>query len=226
MDDTPRQLWLELPPPSDTAPRRLLVLLHPAGSTPELLAPLAIAWQLKFPGATAVLLEGGRVSVADPRRRDWFDPTTSERASEAARAADEVAGRIALLQRQSGLDGTRTVLVGVSQGAMVALEIARRHGELAAVVVGYATRLARPLAPDERIGPKVHLLHGEHDSIVPVVHARRAFQGLQAAGATVTLDVVEGLAHGIDQEMVNLGTWRVMKTLFAGRHANRSGPLH
>ena len=57
------QLWLELPPISATAPKRLIVFLHAAGSTPELLAPVAIAFQLKFPGATVVLMQGLRDHV-------------------------------------------------------------------------------------------------------------------------------------------------------------------
>ena len=52
------QLWLELPPLSERAPRRLLVFLHGAGSRPEAFAPVAIAWQLKFPGATVAILQG------------------------------------------------------------------------------------------------------------------------------------------------------------------------
>jgi phospholipase/carboxylesterase len=78
----------------------------------------------------------------------------------------------------------------------------------------------------ERIGPTVHLIHGEFDSVVPSVHASRAFRGLRAVGADVTLDVVEDEAHAIGQEMVNLGTTRVMQTVFRGRTLTGRRTLH
>lgn len=210
------QLWLEMPPISGTAPRRLLVFLHGAGSSPETFAPVAIAWQLKFPGATAVLLQGlrGRGSACG-----WFDALDREDRGPARidAATEAVGARLATLQQAVGVGPTETVLVGVGQGATVALELARAAPPVASIVVAYAGRLARPMREGERIGPTVHLIHGEFDSIVPSVHASRAFRGLRAVGADVTLDIVEGEAHAIGQEMVNLGTTRVMQTLFRGR---------
>lgn len=219
------QVWLELPPISATAPRRLLVFLHAAGSSPEGFAPVAIAWQLKFPGATAVLLQGLRRS-GDASR--WFDPARVD-ASGAARideAIDAVADRIASLQQALGTDAAQTVLVGFAQGATVALELARARPRLAAIVVAYAARLVRPMQPGERIGPTVHLIHGEFDSVVPAVHASRAFRGMRAVGADVTLDIVEDESHAIGQGMVNLGTARVMQTLFRGRMPIGRRTLH
>jgi phospholipase/carboxylesterase len=219
------QVWLELPPISASAPRRLLVFLHGAGSSPERFAPLAIAWQLKFPGATAVLLQGLR-RFADGA--DWFD--ASERDSLApqriADAAARVAARIGSLQRQVGVDASGTVVVGYGQGATVSLELARAHPGATSIVVAYAGRLARPMHDAERVGATVHLIHGEFDSVVPAVHATRAFRGLRAIGADVTLDIVEDESHAIGQEMVNLGTTRVMQTVFRGRGRPGRPTLH
>jgi hypothetical protein len=54
----------------------------------------------------------------------------------------------------------------------------------------------------------------------------RAYRGLLAVGADVTFDVVEGEAHVIGQDMVNLGTTRVMQTLFRGRRARGRPTIH
>lgn len=219
-----RQLWLELPPISATAPRRLIVFLHAAGSTPELLAPVAIAFQLKFPGATVVLLQGLRDAAVGDARREWFDAAATDREADIDQAVDQVAQRLHAVQQAASVAPRDTVLVGFSQGATVALELLRRHPGAASILIGYAARLARPLRDGERLAATVHLIHGEHDSIVPLAHARRAFRGLQALGIQATLDVVAGVAHGIDQDLVNLGTWRLMRTLFRGR-ARRVPPV-
>lgn len=221
-----RQLWLELPPISAQAPKRLLVLLHGAGSTPEAFAPVAIAWQLKFPGATAAILEAlqpGTLLCG----KDWFDGrgVAAERIERIERAREQVAARIGMVQHAACTDPSRTILVGFSQGATMALALARTQPSPAAIVVAYAGRLARPVAPDEYIEPTVHLLHGELDSVVPAVHAQRAFRGLRAAGADVTLDLLDDEAHSIGQAMINAGTSRVLQTLFRGR-SRRCGALH
>jgi phospholipase/carboxylesterase len=219
------QLWLEMPPISATAPRRLLVFLHGAGSSPETFAPIAVAWQLKFPGATAVLLQGleRRESGAD-----WFDPRdrNGEGQGRITRATSQVADRIGQLHQELGLQGLDTVVVGFSQGATVALELARGHPELAAIVVAYAGRLSSPIRPDEQVGSTVHLIHGEFDSIVPSVYSTRAYRGLRAAGADVTLDIVADETHTIGQGLVSLGTTRVMQTLFRGRSPARRPTMH
>jgi phospholipase/carboxylesterase len=224
-----RQLWLELPPISAHAPRRLLVFLHGAGSTPEAFAPVAIAWQLKFPGATAAIVEGLR-PCALHGGRDWFDThgVAADRATRIDAAGIELAERLRAVQRETSLAPAETVVVGFSQGATVALALARVQPAPAAIVVSYAGQLARPIAPGERIHPTVHLLHGEFDSVVPTVHAERAFRGMQATGSDVTLDIVADESHSIGQAMINLGTARVLKTLFRGRGPRRSGncPLH
>jgi phospholipase/carboxylesterase len=222
---TGEQVWLELPPISASAPRRLLVFLHGAGSSPETFAPVAIAWQLKFPGATAVLMQGLRRLAAGA---DWFDGADRDARGPVGvdRATAEVGERIERLQRQLGLDAPDTVLVGFGQGATMVLELARARPALAAIVVAYAGRLARPIAEGDRVGATVHLIHGEFDSVVPAVHASRAFRGLRAIGADVTLDIVEDESHSIGQGMVNLGTTRVMQTVFRGRRPARPRTLH
>ncbi len=227
--DPQDQLWLELPAISASGPPRLLIFLHGAGSRPETLAPLAIAWQLKFPGATAALLQGLRPSPGAVGF-DWYDTrgVAEDRRAGVREAADAVVRRVKSLQNACGLSAERIVLIGFSQGATVALEVVRNHPGLAEIAVAYAARLASPIRADERIEASIHLIHGELDSIVPVVHARQALRGLLAAGAQVTLDINEDASHTIGQEGVILGTTRVLQTIFRGRQARQragQGPL-
>lgn len=219
------QLWLELPPISPKAPPRLLIFLHPAGSSPEAFAPVAIAWQLKFPGATGIVLQGLRHLG---RHTDWFDPSDVDgQVVQRLQAACElILTRIAALQEQLGIGPQQTVLIGHGQGATMALECARLQPDSMSIVAAYGARLMRPIAPDERVSSVIHLMHGEFDSVVPAVYGRRAYRGLLAVGTDVTLDIVEGEAHVIGQDMVNVGTTRVMQTLFRGRRARERPTIH
>lgn len=226
MSDEPhRQLWIELAAIAESAPRRLIVFLHAEGSSPEYLVPLAIGWQLRFPGAVAVLLQG---LVGGGDASGWFD--AGERDAQGAwrtqAAVASVAQRIARLQDTHGLTPAQTVLVGVAQGATVALELARDAAAPAAIVVAYAARLATPIRDGERVAATVHLIHGAFDSVVPALHAERAFRGLRAIGADVTLDIVEDESHALSQGLLNLGTTRVMQTVFRGRVPARQPTVH
>ncbi len=195
------------------------MFLHGAGSTPEAFAAVALAWQLKFPGATAAIVEGLRPCARGDGGRDWFDAhgVAAERAARIDAAGVELGERLRAVQRDTSLAPAETVVVGFSQGATVALALARQQPAAAAIVVSYAGQLARPIAPGEQVRPTVHLLHGEFDSVVPTVHAERAFRGLHATGSDVTLDIVADESHSIGQTMINLGTARVFRTLFRGR---------
>ena len=212
------QQWVELRPIIASGTARLLVFLHGAGSTPDSFLPIAHSWQLKFPGATAVLMQGLE-PAASHGGFDWFDGSgiASERCGRIERAAAQLAARLAAVQARCGIGAGRTVVIGFSQGATLALQLARSHPDCVAIVVSYAGQLARPIGPGEQVSATVHLIHGELDSLVPAVHALRAHRGLSAIGADVTLDVDEGGTHTIDRQMIILGTSRVMQTVFRSR---------
>lgn len=220
-------LWLELPAHRPGNPTRLLVFLHGAGSTPEMFAPVALAWQLKFPSAAAVLLEGLHPGVTG-RGRDWFNPVLKgqEAAQAAAQAADEVARRINSAQHSLGVKPEKTVVVGFSQGASVALELARLTDPAGAIVVSYAGRLLRPVSPGERIAPMIHLINGELDTQAFAQDTQRAYRSLRDADVNVSLDIVADGIHSIGQDMVNIGTTRAMQTVFNRRKPISLGQYH
>ena len=223
------QLWIELAPYNGRAPDRLLVFLHGAGSTPETFTPLALAWQFKFTSAAAIVMQGLQPG-ATGHGYDWFAMSTDReaRAQEACRAAREVSRRIAQAQENLGRDADRTTIVGFSQGANLALEIARMEQPCASIIVTHAGRLLRPLAEGQVIQPEIHLLHGEFDSQVLAQHSLRAYRALRGANASVSVDIVSDGVHSIGQDMVNVGTTRMMQTLFRGRKAislAQYGPL-
>ncbi len=161
---------------------------------------------------------------------DWFDDRAigargeADRLQRMTQARDVLAGRIEQLQQTHRLDHDRTLLIGQGQGGLLALELARTPLAPAAITVAYGARLARAPQSDDRFTGTIHLVHGVYDSVVPLVHAQRAYRGLKALGADVSLDELEGEAHGIGQGLINIGTLRVMQTLFRGRQRLVSGP--
>ena len=215
-------LWLELPPISSAEPNRLIVFLHGAGSSAERFAPIAIAWMLKFPSAIGAILHALKPASVGPGG-DWFDGLGASDilAPRVIRAGEQVAQRIEALQRSTGVGADATLVVGFSQGGTLALELARSRPDLLSVAVSYGARMIPLPRQGETLNTTIHLLHGALDSVVPVVHAEQASRRLAASGARVTLDVLEDYGHSIGQDMIIVGTTRVLQTVFRHRRPRR-----
>jgi phospholipase/carboxylesterase len=214
------QLWIELPPIHDVPPTRLLVFLHGAVSNTDKFAPVAIAWQLKFPTAAAYILQAPQKSVPNADRFSWFSPTATatEKIEAIQTAANNVADKLETLQKSTGLNAQSTVIVGFSQGATVALEVARSRANCADIVVAYAGQLSSAVLAGQTINARtIHLVHGELDSIVTPDQAERTYRQLLQAHGDVTLDVIEDGTHAIDQDFITVGTTRAMQSIFRGR---------
>jgi phospholipase/carboxylesterase len=206
---------------SDSAPPRLMVFLHGEGSTPEEFTPVALSWQLKFPGATVLVMQGFRERT--PGRWEWYDSrgVGEVRLARLQDASKNMAVQIRDAQTREGFSAATTILVGFSQGANLVLEIARNHTELCGFAIAYAGRLLRPIQATERVNGPVHLISGGLDSLVPLVYARQAFDGFKSIGADVSLDIMDNSSHRVDQDMIILGTTRTMQSIFKHRKATR-----
>ena len=101
-----------------------------------------------------------------------------------------------------GLSPDRMVLVGFSQGTMMALQVAPRRDRAVAGVVGFSGRLLSPdtLEAEARVKPPVLLIHGDQDEVVPFDDMAVAGQALQGAGFTVYGHVMQGTGHGISPD--------------------------
>jgi len=106
-----------------------------------------------------------------------------------------------------GLSEAQLALVGFSQGTMVALHVGLRRARRLAGIVGYSGLLAGPerLAGEIRQRPPVLLVHGEADTVVPVMALHAAARALGEVEVPVEWHVRPGLPHGIDGDGLRLG---------------------
>lgn len=180
----------------------LLLLFHGVGASAQDLVPLGEALARARPRATVVSVEAPHPSALG-RGREWFSVvgvTEENRPGRIASAMPLFLGAISHWQRLTGIPAGRTALVGFSQGAIMSLESTQATPlpePAAHTVVALAGRFAEPVrrAPQ---GVRFHLVHGADDGVVMARGSIEAERQLQALGATVTLDLIPGLGHGID----------------------------
>ena len=100
-----------------------------------------------------------------------------------------------------GLDESKTVLIGFSQGTMMSLHVGLRRAKPLAGIVGFSGMLAGPevLEIEMASKPPVLLAHGDQDEMLPHAMSRHAAQALHGAGVKVGLHIAEGVGHGINE---------------------------
>ncbi|RVT84397.1 phospholipase [Rhodobacteraceae bacterium CCMM004] len=183
----------------------LVVFLHGYGADGADLLGLADPLAPHLPGTAFVAPNAPEVCAVNPGGFQWFpipwidgsDPAAAEAGM--AAAVRDLHAYLDGLAEEEGVPPPRTVLVGFSQGTMMALDVAPRRAEAFAGIVGFSGRLLRPeaLAEDVQVRPPVLLIHGDADDVVPPASLPEAAQTLQAAGFDVYAHVMKGTGHGI-----------------------------
>ena len=190
--------------PRGSAPTALVVLLHGYGANGNDLIALGQGWQRWLPDAVFVAPNAPDMIPGMPGGLQWFpltlrDPSEYWRGVVAAQPAVDrfLDGELARYR----LFADRLVLVGFSQGTMMALHVGLRRAVAPAAIVGYSGLLAGPehlAAITAR--PPILLVHGEADDLIPVAALHLAREQLAAHDVLVEWHMRPGVGHGIDPE--------------------------
>jgi phospholipase/carboxylesterase len=192
------------PPRTGTA-KQLVVLLHGYGADGNDLIGLAPHWATLLPEAEFISPHAPFPCEAAPYGRQWFgfQERTPEQVLSGVRQAAAILDQyLTELLAEKNMDESRLALVGFSQGAMMSLYVSLRRAKPVAGVVAYSGRLfaAEALATELRARPKILLVHGDADNVVPIAALPHAYAALQEAGVPVEQMLRPGLGHGIDPE--------------------------
>ncbi len=197
-------------PPQSGKAEQLVVLCHGYGSDGNDLIGLAPHWQRALPGAAFIAPNAPERCQMSPGGYQWF-PLTRLDPAELGRGVEAAAPLLnafldAELERR-GLDGSKLVLVGFSQGTMMALHTGLRRTVPPAAIIGFSGALALPekLAAEATGHPPILMIHGEQDNVLPAARMFEAVMALAGAGFAVRWHLSHGLGHGIDPDGLEIG---------------------
>lgn len=186
----------------------LVVFLHGYGADGNDLIDIGRSWQPYLPGVAFVSPHAPEPCGQSPMGRQWFALTfrdDGERWRGVVHARPALDAFLDAERDRLAITDDRIVLVGFSQGTMMALHVGPRRPGLAAIV-GYSGLLAGPEHLGEaRIAPPVTLVHGDQDQVIPAKATIAAASALGAAGIPAEFHISPGLGHGIDQRGLVLG---------------------
>ena len=148
----------------------------------------------------------------------WLDGSTEDMArASMAQSLDDLNAFIDEVLAREGVGPERLVLVGFSQGTMMALHLAPRRDKQVAGVVGFSGRLLAPeLLHEARVKPPVLLIHGDQDQMVPFADMGLAGDALVGAGFTVYSHVMKNTGHGISPDGLGVALSFVREVLKDG----------
>jgi phospholipase/carboxylesterase len=196
-------------PKSAAAPKSIVILIHGLGANGQDLIGLARYWETALPDTVFVSPDAPFACDMAPPWTDnsfqWF--SLQDRSPDVMTKGAETAALILneymdkMLQRYD-LKDENLALVGFSQGAMMSLYVGPRRRNKIAGIVAYSGALvgADGLSGTDIQKPPVLLVHGQADSVVPVIAYHTAKDSLVKNGFTVSGHVTPGLDHGIDDE--------------------------
>ena len=190
--------------------KKLVILLHGYGSDGNDLKGLGEFWAGSLPGLRYV-------SPNAPERCEagmgyqWFSlanitpQNRQQRLSDARRAVDEI---LSTLMQQHDIDVAQDqiVLVGFSQGTMIALDILLRSHYNIVGVVGFSGRLIEAPLQAPANTADVLLVHGEADEVVPAQETLNAQAALNEFGISCQVMIEPELVHTISAAGVEAAT--------------------
>ena len=197
-------------PAAGGKPRRLVVLLHGYGADGNDLLGLAPHWARSLPEVEFLAPHAPFPCEAAPFGRQWFGFEGRDEGmmlAELQSAGAMLDGFLDAQLAQRGLSDGDLALVGFSQGTMLSLHVGPRRPQALAGIVGYSGSLIAPqrLADEVKSRPRILLVHGTADPVVPYAWFEAAVEALRSHGFSVATETRRGMAHAIDEEGLRLG---------------------
>jgi phospholipase/carboxylesterase len=192
------------PPASGGKPSRLVILLHGLGADGNDLIGLAPHWAPMLPEAEFLSPNAPFPCDMAPYGYQWFSSQDRSPAAVLAgvrAAAPTLDAFIDEALAARGLGDGDLALVGFSQGTMMSLFVGLRRAQPAAGIVGFSGRLLAPelLTNELRSRPRILLVHGTEDPLVPYGSLAAAETALTSAGVPVETLTCPGIGHSIDE---------------------------
>lgn len=186
--------------------RSAVVFLHGYGANGADLLGLADPLGEHLPDTLFIAPDAPEACLGAPMGFQWFPipwiDGSSEEESRAGlyRAADDLNAFLDGVMVDEDLLPEQVMVLGFSQGTMMALHVLPRREDPVAGVVAFSGRLLEPelLADELQCRPPVLLVHGDQDDVVPPQSLPLAAEALQEAGwKEVYAHIMEGTGHGI-----------------------------
>ena len=205
-------------PDKDIKPNSLVILLHGIGADAFDLIPLAKYWSTTLKKTKFYSLHAPYPYKLDSFGKQWFD-LEDRNQTRILKEIELVKPMIITFFEKKlkdyNLQYKDLILVGFSQGTMVALNLTLTMKEEIKGVLGYSGGIILTKSGKIEINskPKICLVHGKDDEIVPKKMMEATKIVLNDNYIDIDTHLIENLGHSINQEGLEIGQNFLVKYL-------------
>ena len=205
-------------PLSKSKAKQAVVLCHGYGGDGKDISSLAINWQRFLPDAIFLCPNAPEICKINPQGYQWFDLASEneEIILEKSLVAEEILSKfLDQVLDNLQLEPSNLALVGFSQGCMMIINVGLKRKEKVSCVIGYSGKIInkKNLSNNINSKPKVFLMHGTDDTIVPPTHLLEAKEYLNIHGIKTKTKLFNNCEHHIPIEGTSLGLEFIRKNL-------------
>ena len=205
-------------PLSKNKPRQVIVLCHGYGGDGKDISALAINWQRFLPDAIFLCPNAPEICSVNPQGYQWFDLASDEEEvilEKSLVAEKKLSIFLDQVFENFQLEPNNLALVGFSQGTMMGIQVGIKKKNKINCLIGYSGKIINQKHLSENINskPKMFLMHGDKDTIVPPTHLLEAKEYLKKNGINVKTKMFKNCEHRIPVEGSSLGLGFLKKNL-------------
>ena len=205
-----QNLKYEVFPNEDLKPNSLIFLLHGIGADALDLVPLAKYWSAILKKTKFYSLHAPYTYKLAPFGRQWFDLEDRDQTrilKEIELVKPMIITFLKKKLKKYNLQYKDLILVGFSQGTMVALNLTLTMEEEVRGVLGYSGGVILTKSGKIEIisKPNICLVHGKNDEVVPKKMMETTKIILKDNNIDVDTHLIENLGHSIDQKGLEIG---------------------
>ena len=207
-----------VPPLSKNKPKKAIILCHGFGGDGKDISSLAIGWQRFLPDVIFLSPNAPEICNINPQGYQWFDLSSDkeELLLEKTLVAEE---KLSIFLDQVcnnlQLELNDLSLVGFSQGCMIGIQTILKKKDKINCMIGYSGKIInqKHLSNNINSKPKIFLMHGENDTIVPATYLLEAKEYLSKCGLKIKTKIFKNCEHKIHVEGLSLGLDFLKKNL-------------
>ena len=205
-------------PLSKNKPRQAIILLHGYGGDGKDISNLAIHWQRFLPDAIFLCPNAPEVCAVNPQGYQWFDLTSEKEEvilEKSLIAEEKINTFLDQVFDNLQLEPSNLALVGFSQGCMISIQVGLKKKKQINCILGYSGKIINQQHLSENIysKPKIFLMHGANDTIVPSTYLLEAKEYLANQGLKIRIKMFKNCEHRIPVEGSSLGLAFLKKNL-------------
>lgn len=206
-------------PISKQKPKNAVILCHGYGGDGNDISILANYWKNYLPDTIFLCPNAPEKCAVSSVGYQWFDlmdQSKQQILTKSLVAEMKLNQLIDEVKVQNNLEANKIILGGFSQGCMISLQTGIKRKDKINSIIGYSGKIidTEHLSKNIVSRPKVILMHGDKDEIVPINFFLEAKEFFIRNNYPVELKSFKNCEHRIPQEGSSLGLEFIKKNLY------------